>query len=171
LIGSEGEQIGVVPLKEALSRAYEADLDLVEISPNANPPVCKILDYGKYKFQQQKRAAEAKKKQQTVTVKEISIRPRTEEHDYQIKMKKVFEFLEKGDKVKINMRFRGREIANQEMAVEMMERIETDTAEVARVDQKPNMQGRQMSMLLSPDKSGAAKKAKEQEAEQKAAAE
>lgn len=157
LIGAEGEQIGVVPLKEALSRSYEADLDLVEISPNANPPVCKILDYGKYKFQQQKRAAEARKNQQTVTVKEISIRPRTEEHDYQIKMKKVFQFLEKGDKVKINLRFRGREIANQEMGMDMMKRIEADTAGVANVDQRPNMQGRQMSMMLSPDKGGTKK--------------
>jgi translation initiation factor IF-3 len=136
--------------------SYEADLDLVEISPNANPPVCKILDYGKYKFQQQKRAAEARRNQQTVTVKEISIRPRTEEHDYQIKMKKVFQFLEKGDKVKINLRFRGREIANQQMGMDMMKRIEDDTAEIARVDQRPNMQGRQMSMMLSPEK--AAKK-------------
>lgn len=136
----------------------EANLDLVEISPNAKPPVCKILDYGKYKFQQQKRASEAKKKQQVVTVKEISIRPRTEEHDYQIKMKKVFQFLEKGDKVKINLRFRGREIANQQLGMDMMNRIAEDTKEVAKVDQRPNMQGRQMSMMLSPDKTASAKK-------------
>lgn len=154
MIGAEGEQIGVVPIKQALSLADEAGLDLVEISPNAEPPVCKILDYGKYKFQQQKRAAEAKKKQQTITVKEITLRPRTEEHDYQIKLKKILQFLDKGDKVKITLRFRGREIANSELAFDMMNRIEADTTEVARVDQRPNMQGRQMSMMLSPDKSG-----------------
>lgn len=135
---------------EALHRAESAGLDLVEVAGNSTPPVCKIMDYGKYKFQQQKKAAEARKNQQTVTVKEVSIRARTEEHDYQVKMKNVFKFLERGDKVKINMRFRGREIANQELGLEMMNRIEEDTKEFATVESRPRTEGRFMSMMLAP---------------------
>ena len=150
LIGAQGEQIGIVSIKEALSRADEANLDLVEISPNAEPPVCKILDYGKYKFQAQKRASEARKKQVVVQLKEINIRPATEEHDYQIKLKNMRKFLERGDKVKVSMRFRGREIANHESAKVILERIVEDTQEIAKVDQFPRMEGRLMVMMLSP---------------------
>ncbi len=150
LIDEQGNQLGIVSLADALARAERADLDLVEVTGSANPAVCKILDYGKYKFQQQKKAAEARKNQQTVTVKEITMRPRTEEHDYQIKLKKIKEFITRGDKVKIGLRFRGREITHQEMGMAMMERIEVDVAEIAKVDQRPSMEGRQMTMLLSP---------------------
>ena len=128
-------------------------MDLVEVSPNAEPPVCKILDYGKYKFQKQKKAAEAKKNQQTVSMKEVVIRPRTEENDYQVKLKNARRFLERGDKVKVNMRFRGREITNQELGMEMMQRLEADLQDIAKVDQRPRMDGRFMVMLLSPDTS------------------
>lgn len=130
--------------------ARTANLDLVEISPQAKPPVCKILDYGKHKFQMQKKAAEAKKNQQTVTVKEITIRPRTDDHDYEVKLKNARKFLERGDKVKFNLRFRGREMAHQELGLEMMQRIEEDLKEEAKVDQKPRQEGRSMSMLVSP---------------------
>jgi len=152
LIDAEGEQVGVVSAKEAVSRAMEAGLDLVEISPNATPPVCKIMDYGKFKFQQQKKAQEAKKKQVTVTVKEISIRPTTEEHDYQVKLRNIRRFLERGDKVKINLRFRGREITHQDLGEVMLNKIEEDTQDIARVTSRPKMEGRQMVMMLEPEK-------------------
>ncbi len=144
--------MGVVSAKEAVSRAMEAGLDLVEISPNATPPVCKIMDYGKFKFQQQKKAQEAKKKQVTVTVKEISIRPTTEEHDYQVKLRNIRRFLERGDKVKINLRFRGREITHQDLGEVMLNKIEEDTQDIARVTSRPKMEGRQMVMMLEPEK-------------------
>jgi translation initiation factor IF-3 len=150
LIDQDGNQVGVVPLREALRRAEMAELDLVEISPNAEPPVCKILDYGKYRFQMQKKAAEARKNQVTVTVKEITMRPRTEEHDYQVKLKKMREFLTKGDKLKVTIRFRGRELAHQEMGMEMMTRIEADLTDIGKVDQRPRLEGRHMGMMLSP---------------------
>lgn len=149
LIDDNGDQLGVVPTRAAMERAAEAGLDLVEISATSTPPVCKIMDYGKFRFQQQKKAHEAKKKQHVVVVKEISIRPRTEEHDYQIKLKKMKEFLEKGNKVKISLRFRGREIAHQEHGLAVMERIMNDLAELSRTDSKPQMDGRQMTMMLS----------------------
>ncbi len=152
MIDAEGEQVGVVSAKEAVSRAMEAGLDLVEISPNATPPVCKIMDYGKFKFQQQKKAQEAKKKQVTVTVKEISIRPTTEEHDYQVKLRNIRRFLERGDKVKINLRFRGREITHQDLGEVMLNKIEEDTQDIARVTSRPKMEGRQMVMMLEPEK-------------------
>lgn len=150
VITEEGEQLGVMPLDKAIERAEMAGLDLIEVSPNAEPPVCKIQDYGKLKYQTQKKAAETRKKQHVVTVKEISIRPGTEEHDYQIKMKKARQFIEKGDKVKINMRFRGREITHKELGEQMLDRIETDFKEIAKIDQRPKMEGRQMIMVLSP---------------------
>lgn len=137
-------------MEDALKAAEKAGLDLVEVSPKAEPPVCKILDYGKYKYQQQKKASEAKKKQTVITVKEITIRPRTEEHDYQIKLRKMRTFLEKGDKVKVTLRFRGREMAHKELGMEMLERIEKDLQEMAKVDQRPKMEGRSMGMLFSP---------------------
>jgi len=122
----------------------------VEISPNADPPVCKILDYGKYRFQQQKKAAEARKNQITVVIKEITMRPRTEEHDYQVKMRKMREFLGKGDKLKVTIRFRGREMAHQDIGMEMMKRIEQDLMDIGKVDQRPRIEGRHMGMMLSP---------------------
>ena len=150
LVDENGNQVGVVPTRQALDMAREAGLDLVEVSPQAKPPVCKILDYGKYKFQLQKKASEARKNQQIVTVKEITIRPRTDDHDYDVKMKNARKFLERGDKVKFNLRFRGREMAHQDLGLEMMERIESDLQDVAKVDQKPRQEGRNMNMLLSP---------------------
>lgn len=130
--------------------ADNANLDLVEVSPNAEPPVCKIMDYGKYKFQLQKKAAEARKKQVIVHVKEIAIRPQTEEHDYQIKLRNMRKFLTKGDKVKVNLRFRGREITHKDLGKIMLDRIEEDLKDLAKVDQYPRMEGRLMVMLLSP---------------------
>lgn len=150
VIDEAGNQLGVISTRDAIYRAEQVDLDLVEVSPNAVPPVCKILDYGKYKFQQQKKAAEARKNQVKVTVKEIAIRPQTEEHDYQIKLKKINQFLEKGDKVRVNLRFRGREITHKEIGLEMLNRIVADTKEIAKVDQMPKMEGRAMILLLSP---------------------
>ena len=151
LIDEKGEQLGVFPIQEAIQRAENVGLDLVEISPNAEPPVCKILDYGKYKFQKQKKAAEAKKNQQVVALKEVVIRPRTEENDYQVKLRNARRFLERGDKVKVNMRFRGREITNQELGMEMMQRFGGDLEDIAKIDQQPRMDGRFMVMMLSPD--------------------
>lgn len=151
VIDEEGNQLGIISKDQALAHAERVGLDLVEVSPNAEPPVCKVMDYGKYRFQQQKKASEARKKQVKVTVKEIAIRPQTEEHDYQIKLKKVFQFLGKGDKVRINLRFRGREIAHKDLGFQMLERIVEDTKDIAKVDQMPKMEGRVMVLLLSPD--------------------
>ncbi len=170
VIGAEGEQLGVLPIKAALSHAREANLDLVEVSPKANPPVCKILDYGKFKFQEQKRASEAKKRAHTIVVKEISIRPRTDEHDYQVKMKKVREFLDKGYKVKMNMRFRGREVTHQDQGKDMFDRIVYDMMDVGRAEQRSGLEGRFMTMLLVPDTSQAKKKADLEAAKAEAAA-
>ena len=149
VIKEDGEAL-VVPIEKALQMAERANLDLVEVSPKAEPPVCKVLDYGKYKFQQQKKAAEARKNQVVVNVKEIAIRPQTEEHDYQIKLKKMRQFIGKGDKVKVNLRFRGREITHKEIGMEMLERMMADMQDIAKVDQKPKMEGRFMQMMLSP---------------------
>lgn len=151
LIDAEGEMVGVTSLDEAIRKAEEAGLDLVEVSPEANPPVCKILDYGKFKYEQQKKAAEARKKQKTVDVKEVKIRPTTEDHDYQVKLKNARRFLEKGDKVKVSMRFRGREMAHQDVGMEMMLRLKADLADLGGPEMEPKMEGRQMLMIISVD--------------------
>lgn len=140
----------MISTKDALTRAYDSGLDLVEVSPNAEPPVCKIIDYGKYKFQMQKKAAEIRKNQVKTTLKEVSIRPQTEEHDYQIKLKNITKFIGKGDKVKVSLRFRGREITHKDLGYEMLMRIAKDTEEFAKVDQAPKMEGRFMLLMLSP---------------------
>lgn len=130
--------------------AEEAGLDLVEISPNANPPVCKIMDFGKFKYEQQKRESEAKKKQKTIEVKEVKFRPNTDSHDYDVKMKNVFKFLENGDKVKVTLRFRGREMAHQNLGRELLERVADDVKELGKVENMPKMEGRQMVMMIGP---------------------
>jgi translation initiation factor IF-3 len=150
LIDSEGKNHGVVPLPEALSLAETAALDLVEIAPNSEPPVCKILDYGKFRFLEQKKAAEARKKQKIVEVKEIKLRPGIDEHDYDVKMKAVHRFFEDGDKVKVTLRFRGREIAHQDIGYRLMTRVKAETAAIAKVELEPSMEGRQMIMVLAP---------------------
>ena len=133
-----------------MDMAEEAGLDLVEISPNANPPVCKIMDYGKYKYEQQKREAEARKKQKTIEVKEVKFRPNTDTHDYDVKMRNVFKFLEKGDKVKVTLRFRGREMAHQDLGRDLLQRVAEDVKEVGKVENMPKMEGRQMIMVIGP---------------------
>ena len=130
--------------------AFEAGLDLVEISPNANPPVCKIMDYGKYKYEQQKRESEARKKQKVIEVKEIKFRPGTDTHDYQVKMRSVIKFLQNGDKVKITLRFRGREMAHQDLGRNLLERVAEDVKDVGKVENMPKVEGRQMSMMIGP---------------------
>ncbi|UZD92587.1 translation initiation factor IF-3 [Cognatishimia activa] len=150
LIGAEGENVGVVHPAKALQMARDAELDLVEISPNANPPVCKIMDYGKFKYEQQKRESEARKKQTTIQVKEVKFRPNTDTHDYDVKMRNVVKFLEKGDKVKVTLRFRGREMAHQNLGRELLERVAEDTKEIGKVENFPKMEGRQMIMLIGP---------------------
>ena len=152
LIDENGEQAGIVPTQEALARAKEAGLDLIEVAPQANPPVCKILDYGKYKFDQEKRLKEAKKKQKLVKMKEIRMQPKIEEHDLNFKTKHIKEFLDEGNKVKVTVRFRGRELAHTELGKDVLDKIvellETDTE--LSVDKKPAMEGRYMSMILAP---------------------
>jgi len=150
LIGPDGENVGVVPPARALEMAEESGLDLVEISPNAKPPVCKIMDFGKYKYEQQKREAEARKKQKTIEVKEVKFRPNTDTHDYDVKMRNVFKFLEAGDKVKVTLRFRGREMAHQNLGRELLERIAGDVEGVGRIENMPKMEGRQMIMIIGP---------------------
>ncbi|HPD92605.1 MAG: translation initiation factor IF-3 [Rhodobacter sp.] len=150
LIGAEGENVGVVSPARALQMAEEAGLDLVEISPNATPPVCKIMDFGKFKYEQQKREAEARKKQKIIEIKEIKFRPGTDTHDYDVKMRNVLKFLEDGDKVKITLRFRGREMAHQDLGAELLRRVAEDVAEVGKVENMPKMEGRQMVMMIGP---------------------
>ena len=150
LIGPEGENVGVVSPRRAMELAERAGLDLVEISPNAAPPVCKIMDFGKYKYEQQKRESEARKKQKIIEVKEIKFRPNTDTHDYDVKMRNVFKFLENGDKVKITMRFRGREMAHQNLGRELLERVSEDVKEHGKVENIPKMEGRQMTMMIGP---------------------
>jgi len=150
LIDAEGEQVGVVSRDDALSRAFAVGLDLVEISPNAEPPVCKILDYGKFKYEIQKKKAEAKKKQKVIEIKEIKVRPNIDDNDYNIKMRAVRRFLEEGDKVKVTLRFRGRELAHQDLGVKVLDRIRDEVAELAKVEQFPKMEGRQMIMVIAP---------------------
>ena len=137
---------------KGLELAVEEGLDLVEISPNTDPPVCKILDYGKYKYEAQKRKNEAKKKQKTIDVKEIKLRPNIDEHDYQVKLRKIFEFLDSGDKVKVTMRDRGREMAHQQIGIDVLGRVKTDTEEKSKIELEPKLEGRQMIMVLAPGK-------------------
>jgi translation initiation factor IF-3 len=148
----DGEQLGVVPVRQALQMAEEAGVDLVEIAPMAQPPVCRIMDFGKFKYQEAKRAHEAKLKQKQVQVKEIKFRPGTDENDYQIKLRNVIKFLGEGDKAKITLRFRGREMAHQEIGMRVLERIKTDLGELIQVEQFPKMEGRQLIMVLAPTK-------------------
>jgi translation initiation factor IF-3 len=150
LIDDAGEMIGVMSAREALIRAYDVGLDLVEISPNAVPPVCKILDYGKYKYEQQKKANEARKKQKVVEIKEIKVRPNIDDHDYDVKMKQMKNFIGEGDKVKVTLRFRGREMAHQELGVKVLERIRNDLIELVKVEQMPKLENRQMVMVVAP---------------------
>ena len=150
MIGSDGEQVGVVAIDEAQQIALDADLDLVEIVPNANPPVCRVMDYGKFKFEQSKKAHAARKKQKLIHVKEIKFRPGTEEGDYQTKLKKLVEFLTNGDKTKVTIRFRGREMMHQELGVKQLERIEEDLKEYGEVEQRPKLEGRQLVMVFAP---------------------
>jgi translation initiation factor IF-3 len=150
LIDQNGGNRGVVEIRVALELANEAGLDLVEISPNTTPPVCKILDYGKYKYQAQKKAAEARKKQKVVEVKEIKLRPMIDDHDYDVKMRSMRRFFEEGDKVKVTLRFRGREMAHQELGVKLLDRVRDDLSRLAKVEQEPKFEGRQMVMVLAP---------------------
>ncbi|MBL8450728.1 MAG: translation initiation factor IF-3 [Dechloromonas sp.] len=152
LIGEEGEQVGVVSIRTALQMAEEAELDLVEIAPLAKPPVCRIMDYGKFKYQEAKKAHEAKLKQKQVQVKEVKLRPGTDENDYQIKLRNMTRFLEDGDKVKVTLRFRGREMAHQEFGMRQLERIKADLDALGQVEQMPKMEGRQMIMIIAPAK-------------------
>jgi translation initiation factor IF-3 len=152
LIGIEGEQLGIVSARQALQMAEESEVDLVEIAQMAAPPVCRLMDFGKFKYQEAKRAAEARKKQKIVEVKEIKFRPGTDENDYQIKLRNVIKFLGEGDKAKITLRFRGRELAHQEIGMRMLERIKADLELQAVVEQFPKMEGRQLIMVLAPSK-------------------
>ncbi|HEX2940099.1 MAG TPA: translation initiation factor IF-3 [Rhodopila sp.] len=150
LIDQDGEMIGVMSAREAVQRAYSVGLDLVEISPNADPPVCKILDFGKFKYEQQKKRNEAKKKQKVIEIKEIKVRPNIDENDYQVKMRAMKSFIEEGDKVKVTLRFRGREMAHQDIGVRVLERIRAEMDATSKVEQMPRMENRQMVMVLSP---------------------
>ena len=152
LVAEDGAQLGIVSFREAMSKAEDADRDLVEIAPQASPPVCKIMDYGKYKYHEQKKQHEAKLKQKQIQVKEIKFRPGTDENDYQIKLRNMTRFLEEGDKVKVTLRFRGREMAHQELGVALLKRVEADLAPHGSVEQWPKLEGRQMVMILAPKK-------------------
>lgn len=152
MIGAEGEQVGIVPIGEAQLKAEQAELDLVEIVPNADPPVCRIMDYGKYLFEESKKKHAARKKQKQIHIKEIKFRPATEEGDYQVKLRSLIKFLTNGDKTKITMRFRGREMVHQEIGSRLLTRIEKDLSEYGTVEQFPKLEGRQMVMVLSPVK-------------------
>ena len=150
MIGPNGEVLGVIPTKEALAKAEDLDLDLVEMAPNTSPPVCKILDYGKLKYEDQKRKAEARKKQKTIDVKEIKMRPGIDTHDYDVKMRAMHRFLDDGDKVKVTLRFRGREMAHQDLGMNVLNRVKDDLEPLAKIEQYPRMEGRQMVMVLVP---------------------
>jgi len=150
LIGQDGEQIGVVAIDDAIAHAKGVSLDLVEISPNAEPPVCKIMDHGRFKFEMSKRQNSAKKKQKTVQIKEIKFRPNTEDGDYAVKLRSLVKFLENGDKTKITLRFRGREMAHRELGAQLLKRVEEDLSEIGAVEQFPKLEGRQMVMVLGP---------------------
>ncbi|MEN9759357.1 MAG: hypothetical protein RL676_506, partial [Pseudomonadota bacterium] len=152
LVGVDNEAVGIVRVAEALRMADEAEVDLVEIAPQAEPPVCKLMDYGKFKYQEQKRAHDARLKQKVIQVKEVKFRPGTDENDYQVKLRNLVRFLEEGDKVKITLRFRGREMAHQEYGVRQLERLRTDLEQFAQVEQMPKLEGRQMVMVMAPKK-------------------
>lgn len=153
LIDQDGNMVGVVSVDEALALAEKAGLDLVEVSPNAAPPVCKILDYGKYKYEQQKKAHEAKKNQRVIHIKEVKLRPNIDKHDFEIKMRHVVKFLEAGDKVKVTLRFRGREMAHQEIGMNLLERVKEVLADKIRIEHQPSFEGRQVVMVVAPIKS------------------
>ncbi|MBV8132554.1 MAG: translation initiation factor IF-3 [Alphaproteobacteria bacterium] len=150
LVDERGNMVGIVGRSEALTMASDAGLDLVEIAPNADPPVCKILDFGKYKYEEQKKKNEARKKQKIIEVKEIKLRPSIDDHDYDVKMRSMVKFIGEGDKVKVTMRFRGRELAHQELGMDVLVRVKDDLDEIAKVEQMPRMEGRQMTMVVSP---------------------
>jgi translation initiation factor IF-3 len=150
VIDENGENLGVLLTAEAIEQAAESGLDLVEVSPNADPPVCKFLDVGKYKYEAQKKANLARKSQKTQEIKEIKMRPNIDDHDYGVKMRKIHEFIAEGDKVKVTLRFRGRELAHGELGMQLLQRVQTDVAEVAKVEQHPRMEGRQMLMVIAP---------------------
>ncbi|MDT7849411.1 MULTISPECIES: translation initiation factor IF-3 [unclassified Methylophilus] len=159
LIGVDGEPLGIMSLKEAFAKAEEADIDIVEIAPNAAPPVCRLMDYGKFKYAESKRLHEQKLKQKQVQIKEVKFRPGTDDGDYNIKLRNIIRFLGDGDKAKITLRFRGREITHQEFGLALLKRLEADLAEHAAVEQYPKMEGRQMVMVLAPAKKVPPKKA------------
>jgi translation initiation factor IF-3 len=163
LVAENGDQLGIKPTAEALRLSEEQNVDLVEIAPLANPPVCKLMDYGKFRYREQKKAHEAKLKQKQIQVKEIKFRPGTDEGDYKIKLAKLVQFLEEGDKAKVTLRFRGREMAHQEFGVRLLERVRKDLDAVGVVEQFPKLEGRQMVMVLAPKKKGPAPKAKAKE--------
>ena len=150
LIDEEGEMIGVMSARDALLRAYAVGLDLLEISPNADPPVCKILDFGKFKYEQQKKRNEAKKKQKVIEIKEVKVRPNIDDNDYNVKMRAMKSFIEEGDKVKVTLRFRGREMAHQDLGIKVLERIRADMDALTKVEQMPKLENRQMVMVLTP---------------------
>jgi translation initiation factor IF-3 len=150
VVDENGEQLGVISISKALELAEQAALDLVEVAPSADPPVCKILDYGKYKYEAQKKKSEAKKKQKVIDVKEIKMRPGIDDHDYQVKMRNMRRFLEDGDKVKVTIRFRGREMAHQNLGMKVLDRVREELDEVSKVEQYPKIEGRQMVMVIAP---------------------
>ncbi|MGD9669111.1 MAG: translation initiation factor IF-3 [Hyphomicrobiaceae bacterium] len=150
LIDENGDNVGVVSRFDAMQRAEQAGLDLVEISPDAEPPVCKIMDYGKFKFEQQKKAAEARKKQKIVEIKEIKMRPAIDDHDYDVKLRAIKRFFEEGDKVKVTLRFRGREMAHQELGMKVLQRVKAELEGISKVESEPRLEGRQMVMVLAP---------------------
>jgi len=150
LIDAEGENRGVVPTRDAVQMAQEAGFDLVEVAPNAVPPVCKIMDYGKFKFQEQKKKNEARKRQKVVEIKEIKLRPNIDIHDYEVKARSMHRFFEEGDKVKVTLRFRGREMAHMDLGVKVLDRVKVDTVNIAKVEQESRLEGRQMIMVLAP---------------------
>ncbi len=152
MINHDGEQLGLLTIEDALQAAVDAEMDLVEIVPNANPPVCRLMDYGKFRFQQKKKLHDQRKKQRQVQIKEIKFRPSTEQGDYDVKLRKLGEFIEIGDRVKVTVRFRGREMAHMELGRNLLKRVEEDMSEIANVDQYPQSMGRQMTMLLVPKK-------------------
>jgi translation initiation factor IF-3 len=152
LVGADSEQLGIVSLREALAKAEEAELDLVEIAPQAQPPVCRIMDYGKFRYQESKKQHEAKLKQKQIQVKEVKFRPGTDENDYQVKLRNLIRFLGEGDKAKVTLRFRGREMAHQEFGLDLLKRVESDLTEWGLVEQFPKLEGRQMIMVLAPKK-------------------
>lgn len=150
LVDEDGEQVGVVSITDALRRAENAGLDLLEVSPNADPPVCKILDYGRFRYEAQKKKNEARKKQKVIEVKEIKMRPNIDTHDYEVKMRSIHRFIDDGDKVKVTMRFRGREMVHQELGKQVLDRVREEMEATAKVEQFPKLEGRQMTMVMAP---------------------